>query len=252
MKSKVLVPILFSFSLTLLLQANAGTISFKEKDGSVTTLANVDIVSIKDGTVIIEKDKKRRPYPLSSISSFSPSDTSSAGGERSIPGEFSNYKVTISEVKAPAKGADKDGKSTKFEFSYTVARTNPEISRIKIPYVYLYILVPPNSDSGEWEVLAYSYPNKAKPKGKGYDEAAILETVKKFDRPIRDETEHNRSIGNELKSFGDETVKFDLKGVKSRKLLAYHIEIWGNDSIVAEKDWKDFDAKVGAKWWQRY
>lgn len=252
MKSKTRLLILFILCMTLLVQLNAGTISFKEKDGSVTTLANVDIVSIKDGYIVIEKDKKRRSFSLNSISSFSPSDTSSAGVERSIPGEFSDYKITISEVKAPSRGSDRDGKSNTFEFSYTITRTNPEINRIKTPYVYLYILVPPGSDSGEWEVLSYSYPAKAKPKGKGYDEAAILEVVKKFDRPIRNEDERHHNLNKELKSFGDETVKFDLKNVKSRKLLAYHIEIWGNDSIVAEKNWKDFDTKVGDKWWQRY
>lgn len=251
MKAKVLLS-LFAISMSLLVQLNAGTISFKEKDGSLTTLANVDIVSIKDGIIIVEKDKKRRSYSLSSIASFSPSDTSSAGVEKSMPGEFSDYKITISELKAPEKGADKDGKSSSFEFSYTISRTNPEISRIKVPYVYLFILVPHSVDSGEWEVLKFSYPSKAKTKGKGYDEAAILEEVKGFDRPIRDEAEHNRNLSKDLKSFGDETVKFDLKGVKSRKLLAYHIEIWGNDAIVAEKDWKDFDTKVGKKWWQRY
>ena len=76
MKSKVLLSVLFSFSVTMLIQVNAGTISFKEKDGSVTTLANVEIISIKDGSIVIEKDKKRRAFSLSSISSFSPSDTS--------------------------------------------------------------------------------------------------------------------------------------------------------------------------------
>ena len=250
MKSKVLLSVLFSFSVTMLIQVNAGTISFKEKDGSVTTLANVEIISIKDGSIVIEKDKKRSAFSLSSISSFSPSDTSSAGG--SIPGEFSDYTIGTLEVKAPEKGTDKDGKSSSVEISYTVTRTTPGIPRIKTPYVYLYVLVPPANDSGEWEVLSFSHPGKAKPKGKGYDEAAILEVVKKFDRPTRDETEHTRDIKQELKSFGNEMVKFDLKGIKSRKLLAYHIEIWGNDSIVAQKDWKDFDTKVGAKWWQKY
>ncbi|MFA6293968.1 MAG: hypothetical protein WC637_19425, partial [Victivallales bacterium] len=79
-----------------------------------------------------------------------------------------------------------------------------------------------------------------------------VEAVNKFGRPTRDETEHNRDAKIDLKNFGDETVKFDLKGVKSRKLLAYHVEIWGNDSIAAQKDWKDFDTNVGDKWWQRY
>ncbi|MCX6983320.1 MAG: hypothetical protein NT118_01025 [Lentisphaerae bacterium] len=250
MKSKALLSILFSFSLFFLLQLNAGTISFKEKDGKETTLANVEIVSIKDGFIVIEKDKKRRDYPLNSISSFSPSDTSSSGG--SIPGEFSDYKVLISDVKAPLKGVDKNGKSLSVEISYTVTRTNSAISRIKTPYVYLYVLVPEGNDSGEREILSFSHPSKAKPKGKGYDEAAILEVVNNFNRPTRDETERGRDFKTDFKNFGDETVTFELKSVKARKLLAYHVEIWGDTSIVAEKNWKDIDTKVGEKWWQRY
>lgn len=249
MKIKILVSILFVFSLSFLLQVNAGTISFKEKDGSLTTLTNVDVVSVKEGIIVIEKDKKRRSYPIASVYSFSPSDTSSAGG--SIPGEFSDYKVTISEVKSPVKGSDKD-KTATFEINYSIARTNPEISRIKVPYVYLYLLVPPSGDTEEWEVLSYSYPSKAKLKSKGYDEAAILEAVNKFDRPIRDETDHHYDLNKSLKSFGGENVKFDLKSLKNRKIIAYHIEIWGNNSIVAEKNDKEFDAKVGDKWWHRY
>jgi hypothetical protein len=248
MKSKVLLSILFSFSLALLLQVNAGTISFKEKDGTITTLANVEIVSINDGSVVIEKDKKRRAFSLSSISSFSPSDTSSAGVERSIPGEFSDYKVIISDVKTPT---DKN-KSLSVEIGYTLTRTNAAIPRIKTPYIYLYVLVSAGNDSGEWEVLSFSSPSKAKPKGKGYDEAAIREEVNGFDRPIRNENDHERNLKTNLKSFGEEHVKFDLKNLKSRKLHAYHVEIWGNDSVVAEKTWKDIDTRVGDKWWQRY
>ena len=250
MKSRMLLPILFVFSLTFLLQVNAGTISFKEKNGSVTTLSNVEIVSIKDGVIVIEKDKARRSFSLNSIASFSPSDTSSAGG--SIPGEFSDYKIGTLEVKTNTKGTDKTGKSTSVAISYSISRTSPEIPRIKIPYVYLYVLMSPVNDSSEREILSFSAPSKAKPKGKGYDEAAIMEVVNKFDRPTRNETEHKRDAKADLKNFGDETVDFDLKGIKSRKLLAYHVEIWGNDSIVAQKDWKDFETSVGEKWWQRY
>ena len=249
MKSKVLSSILFALSLTLLLQVNAGTISFKEKDGSLTTLANVEVISVKEGIIVIEKDKKRRSYPIASVYSFSPSDTASSGG--SIPGEFSDYKITIADVKLPKKISDKD-KSASFEISYSIARLNPEINRIKVPYVYLYILVPHSTDSGEWEVVSFSYPSKAKPKGKGYDDNAIREVVKGFDRPTRDETDHSRHSKIDLKSFGDEQVKFDLKSLKNRKIHAYHIEIWGNDTIAGEKNWKDFDTRAGDKWWIRY
>ncbi|MFA6291310.1 MAG: hypothetical protein WC637_05975 [Victivallales bacterium] len=251
MNSKVLLSIIFSFSM-LLPHVNAGTISFKEKDGSITTLTNVTVISVKEGTIIIEKDKKRRSYSVANLHSFSPSDTSSAASDRSMPGDFSDYKITILDVKIPPKSSGKDGKSQVLEINYNLSRTSSEIPRIKVPYVYLYVLVPHGTDSGEWEVLSFAYPSKAKPKGKGYDESAILEEVKGFDRPIRNEDEHNRGMNIDLRHFGTEQVKFDLKTLKSRKLLAYYIEIWGNDSIVAQKDWKDIDTRVGEKWWLRY
>ncbi len=240
----------------------AGTIAFKEKDGSTTTLSNAEIVAIRDGTIIIEKDKKRRSFPLSSIASYSPTDTSSAASDKSLPGEFSDYKITIMDVKAPDK--DKmSGTSTKnssvagdktatVEIEYSLTRLNPEIKKIKAPYVYIYLLLPPASDSGEREVVRYCFPDAAKPKGKGYDEAAIKEKVNGFDRKIIDESEREKDLKTELKNMGDEKVKFELKSIKNRKLIAYHIEVWGTDSIVATKDWQDFDSKVSKNWWEKY
>jgi len=250
-------------SLAISQGAVASTITFKEKDGSTTTISNAEIISIKDGSIVIEKDKKRRSFPLSSIASYSQTDASSAGGDKSLPGEFSDYKVTIANVKAPDKGTERVAgsgsrnsaateKTATIEVEYSLTRLNPEIKKIKAPYVYIYVLVPPNNDSGEREVLRFCFPDAAKPKGKGYDEAAIKEKVNGFDRKIIDEGERDRNLKSELKNMGDEKVKFELKGVKSRKLLAYHIEVWGTDSIVAEKDWQDFDSNVSRKWWEKY
>ena len=53
------------------------------------------------------------------------------------------------------------------------------------------------------------------------------------------------------KSTGEGKIEIPLKNVKNRKILAYHIEVWGNDSIVCEKDWTDFAVKAG-RWWERY
>ncbi|HBC85611.1 MAG TPA: hypothetical protein DCZ94_01525 [Lentisphaeria bacterium] len=250
---KLIISALISaFVLVSVHNAGAGTITFKEKDGSTTSINNAEIVSIKDGTILIEKDKKRRSFPLSSIALYSPTDSSSAGGEKSIPGEFSDIKATIMEVKSPDKGVDKDGKTSVFELEYTMSRTTPEIKKIKAPYIYLYVLLPASDDSGEREVLRFCHPDAAKPKGKGYDEAAILEKIKGFDRKIWDEGEREHNLKKELKNMGNEVIKFELKSVKSRKIIAYHLEIWGNEAIVAERDWKDFDSNVAKKWWEKY
>ena len=232
--------------------AMGSTITFKEKDGSTTSISNAEIVSIKDGSIVIEKDKKRRSFPLSSIASYSPTDSSSAGTEKSMPGEFSDYKATILDVKAPAKGVDKDGKTSVFELEYSISRTTPEIKKIKAPYIYLYVYLPASDDSGDREVIRFCYPDAAKPKAKGYDEASILEKIKGFDRKIWDEGERDHDLKKELKNMGNEVVKFDLKGVKSRKIIAYHLEIWGNEAIAAERDWKDFDSNIAKKWWEKY
>ncbi len=252
MKKLLLLSAISAFLLAAGYFTSAGTITFKEKDGATTTISNAEIVSIKDGTIIIEKDKKRRSFPLSSIAGYSQTDSSTAGADKSMPGEFSDYKVTIINIRAPDKGLDKDGKSTTVDIEYSVSRLNPEIKKIKAPYVYLYVLLPAANDTGDREVLRFCYPEAAKPKGKGYDETAILDKVNGFDRKIWDESERDHNLKRELKNMGDEVVKFELKGVKSRKLIAYHIEIWGDSAIVAERDWKDIDSNVGKKWWERY
>ena len=79
-----------------------------------------------------------------------------------------------------------------------------------------------------------------------------MEKVNGFDRKIWDESERDHNLKRELKNMGNEEVKLELKSVKSRKIIAYHVDIWGNDAIVAEKDWKDFDSNVAKKWWEKY
>ncbi|HCE42168.1 MAG TPA: hypothetical protein DET40_01300 [Lentisphaeria bacterium] len=261
MKTLSMIALISVLSFAVSQWSTASTITFKEKDGSTTTITNAEIVAIKDGSVVIEKDKKRRSFPLSSIATYSQTDATSGGTDKSLPGEFSDYKITIMDVKSPdkdrisgtsSKTSSASEKSAAVEIEYNLTRLNPEIKRIKAPYVYIYLLLPPSNDSGEREVVRYCFPDAAKPKGKGYDEAAIKEKVNGFDRRIIDEGEREQNLRTELKNMGSEKVKFDLKGIRGRRLIAYHIEVWGTDSIVAEKDWQDFDSNVSKKWWERY
>jgi hypothetical protein len=238
---------LFTAILSAAIVTHSGTIAFK--DGA--TLSEVEIVSIKDGEIKIRKDKKERTFKLNTISSFYSADTGSDSGE--IPGDFADYKITIDDVKMPNKGEDTKGKDEKCVVSYIITRTDSKKDKIKVPYFYLYVLSSPAPDDSDGERGRYSYyyPDNAKPKGKskGYDEAAINQKVKSFDRRIVDYSDI--AAGRTVKNLGDREIKFELDKIGKRTIIAYHLEVWGNDAKVTEKDWKHSDHKIADRWWER-
>jgi hypothetical protein len=236
---------LFMAILSAAIVTHAGTIAFK--DG--TTLSEAEIVSIKDGEIKIRKDKKERTFKLNTITSFYSTDTGSDSGE--IPGDFADYKVTIDDVKMPNKGEDTKGKDEKCVVSYTITRIDSKKDRIKVPYFYLHVLSSPAPDNPDGERNRYSYyhPDNAKPKGKGYDEAAIIQKVKSFDRRIVDYNEI--AAGRTVKNLGDRKIGFDLKKIGKRTIIAYYLEVWGNDARITEKNWKHLDHKIADRWWER-
>jgi hypothetical protein len=225
----------------------SGTISFK--DG--TTITDAEIISIKDGLIKIKKDNKERTFSLDKVASFSGTDISSGGGG-GIPGEFTDYKITIDDIKMPDKGEDKDGKTEQCEVSYTLTRKNPKIDKMKVPFFYLYVLAAPSSGDEERKQLLYYHPKEAKVKEKGgYDETAILEKVRGFDRRIVDYEEALEMTLTKRRNLGARKINFELKKVDTRKIIAYHLEVWGNDSKIVEKNWKDIDYKIADRWWER-
>jgi hypothetical protein len=50
----------------------SGKITFKEKDGSTTSISDVQVISVKDGMVVIEKNGRKRSFSLNQVSSFTP------------------------------------------------------------------------------------------------------------------------------------------------------------------------------------
>jgi len=222
--------------------ASAGTLFFK--DGS--SLSGVTIVSISDGKIIIEKSKTRKSYPLKSIKSYYDTDVPT-GGE--APDKCADYKVTILDLKVPKKGVDSKGKTAVVELQYSIHKDGSGKS-IKVPYAYLYVLTRGKDEYSGRKVHFYYLPKQAKPKGKGYDEAAILEKVLDFGRSTWNSDRKNIKGG-----LNGRVAKFPLKGVGDKKVLAWHLEIWGSKGKLLEKDGKgDFDLKgghVGKDWWKR-
>ncbi|HPN84000.1 MAG TPA: hypothetical protein PK821_01565 [Victivallales bacterium] len=238
MKAKL--SIIFA-AMTLILSVDSGTVSFK--DG--TRISDAEITSISDGRITIKKDKKERSFELNAVESFYKTDV---GGD-SIPGDFADYTVNIVGIKMPEKGKNTKGEKEKCEVRYIISRNEDKNNKIKIPYFYLYVLTSASGDYEDRKIFSYNYPEQAKVKSKGYDEAAILKKALGFDRKIMDYGEIRARTS--FKNFGDRTISFELSGVDEKKIIAYRLVVWGNDSIVAEKSWKSSDHKVGDRWWER-
>jgi len=222
--------------------ASAGTIFFK--DG--TSLSGVTIVSISDGKIIVEKSKTRKSYSLKTVKSYYNTDVPTGGA---APNKCAKYKVTVLDLKIPKKGVDSKGKTAVVELQYSIHKEGAG-KPIRAPYAYLYILTRGKDEYSGRKVHFYYLPKKSKPKGKGYDEAAILEKVLDFGRPTWNSDRKNIKGG-----LNGRVAKFPLKGVGDKKILAWHLEIWGDKEKVVEKDGKgDFDLKgasVGKDWWKR-
>ncbi len=221
---------------------HAGTITFK--DG--TRISDAEVVSIKDGKIVIKKDKKERTFDIKNIESYYGTDLGDSGG--AIPGEFAEYKVNILDIKMPDRGEDSKGKTDTCDVKYSITRTEPGKNKIKAPYFYLYVLTTPADGDGERQIYSYYYPNDAKVKGKGYDEAAILKKVNGFNRRVINYDEVNPKTS--MKNIGGREINFELDGIDKRRIIAYRLDVWGNDKKAVEKTWKHMDYKVSDRWWE--
>lgn len=229
------VVMLFSF-------ANfAGTLFFK--DGN--KLSGVEIISINDGEIIIEKDKGKRNYSLSKIKSFFQSDIAEDSGE--VPGDFADYKVKIIDIKVPKKGTDKK-KTAVVEIEYAISKKGSS-KKIKKPYFYLYVMTPRKDGDGK-RVYRYYYPKDAKPRGKDYDEAAIMAELQDFKR------DYWRSKHMSLKAnLSCRKIEIPLKSIGSRDVLAWHLEVWGNTEKLVDtgEDIRNLHWRKPVKnWWKKY
>lgn len=229
---------------------SAGTLLFK--DGKKIT--NIEINSISEGRVVFEKEGKLMSVGIGKIEGYYKSDLKNAEDTAEI-GEFSDYDLSM-EVKMPEDGEDKKGKTENCEIKFRIKRKGEKanINKVKAPYFYLFVLVNASGDYGGRNVEKYSFPKEAALKSKTYDKAEILDKISSYKRPavyvgsvgrLRTGTGNG---GNISKHFGDREIKIPLTGIGKRKILAYHLEVWGEDKIIAEKDWRGFGIKA-KNWW---
>lgn len=239
MKTLLILAVLGQFAIS-----RAGTIFFK----SGSKISEVEIVSIQSGRITIEKDGAKKTIPLKMIESFYNTDLESSSG--TIPEEYAEYTVSIQNIDMPKKGEDSKGKTESCVIEYSINRKSGTGKKAPFPYFYLYVLTSGKNDEGGREIFRYHYPKDAKIKSKSYDRAAILKVLSELDRPM---THFGRGSGlRAAMNMGAKEIKFALKGVDKRHILAYRLEVWGKDDLIKEKEDREIGVKVGKKWWERY
>ena len=261
MKLKLFLTAMFALSVPVIL--NAGTIMYKtESKGEEYTLSKIKIVSIAKNTITIKQDNAVRTIPLRYLVSYYDTDIST-GGE--FADNTCDYSITISDVDMPKTGytyvKSKKSKRKKvseceIKFSINKKYEKGKTEAIRMPYFYLFVLTTSSEAYGRLPVFIYSYPKESKVASKTYDEAKIIESVNSMKRPRinYDVKSHLGKAGDSLKySGGYPPIKISLRGIKNQTIIAYHLEVWGKDKVVAIKDWNDSTKyRVGKNWWKRY
>ncbi|QSH41684.1 hypothetical protein P0136_06765 [Lentisphaerota bacterium ZTH] len=255
--------------ISLLLAAGtltAGTLVYKTgKNENEKIVSDVEIVSMDLKNITIKRGKSQKTIPRHWVRKYFSSDIKGAG---QFEDNTSDYTVTITNVKVPLKGCIKvkNSKSKKksiqtseFEVEFTVSRKyeKHKSKAMKMPYIYLHILTTRSKSYGKHPVYTYCYPKEAKIRSKTYDEAKIMEKVNEIDRPnIWNNSAFKGYLGSGNSQrpgkVGGRCARIPLKGIKDKTILAYHIEIWGKNRIVATKDWSKAGYKPGNSWWKHY
>lgn len=260
MKLKIFLTSLFTLSIAVL---NAGTIIYKTTPkGEEHTLAKVKIISIAKKTITIKHGKGIRTIPLSYLTSYY--DTDIDGGN--FADNTCDYTVSIRSVEMPATGytykniKNKKKKSrsvSKCEIEFTVNKkiAKGQTKSVRMPYFYLYVLTSSEKSYGKHPIYTYYYPDEAKVRSSTYDEAKIIEAVTSMERPRRyygARTSYGK-VGKLSSVGGYKPAVIELKGIKTKRIIAYHLEIWGKNKIIAQKNWHDNNRhKVSKEWWKRY
>ena len=223
------------------LSSMGATIIFK----SGAKISKVKLISIANGMVTIEKDKAQKSYRLKLLKAYYLTDIESSNN--AIPDEYAKYKITVFNIKAPKKGTDIKKRTSKFSFGYNISRSKGSSKKIRAPYFYLYILTHGKDEYSHRHIYKYYKPKMAKPKGKSYDVAAILTKLNDFKRPIWHSDRKNLHGG-----IAGRKIEFPLKGVKSKKVLAWRLEVWGDSELLYQKTEKQYpEVKIGKNWWRR-
>jgi len=251
---------MFALSIIVL---NAGTIIYKTSSKSEEhTLAKVKILSIARKTITLKHGKGIRTIPLSYLRSYY--DTDIAGG--SFADNTCDYTVSVRDINMPETGytykkikkKKKKSRSTancEIEFSVNKKVKKGESKAIRMPYFYLYVLTTGSKSYGKRPIYTFYYPEEAKIKSKTYDEARIIEAVNSMNRPriYHGGRTHLGKVSKLSSASGYRPAIIQLKGIKTQRIIAYHLEIWGKNKMIFEKNWSENTRyKVGKNWWKRY
>ncbi len=261
----VLKQIKFMLSLFLLALAcplPAGTLIYRiNGKGETLTTSKIKIISIQDKRLTIEQDGGRQTIPLSWVEKYF--DTDIPGS--SFVDNTSDYDINIIKVDIPDTGytfSTEDGKRRKnvavCSIEYRINRKYEpgKTQAVKMPYFYLYVLTTRDKEYGQRPAYTFFYPKEAKVKSKSYDEAKIIETISGIDRPLI----HDKAIRqlgtparkSGLSSMGNLVAEIPLKGIRGRHIVAYRLDIWGKDKIVASKEWQRPRYNPGKFWWKKH
>ena len=261
MKSKPFFILMLALSIVSL---NAGTIIYKtSKKSEEHTLAKVKIISISKGTITLKHGKGIRTIPLGYLSAYYDTDIDAGN----FADDTCEYTVSIRDIKMPETGytyqkvkksKKKSRKVSNFEIEFSVQKKieKGKSKSIRMPYFYLYVLTTGSKSYGKRPVYSFYYPDEAKVKSKTYDEAKIIEVVTSMDRPRiyhGERSNFSGKIGKLTSASGYRPAVIPLKGVKTQRIIAYHLEIWGKDKMIAQKNWTESTSyKIGKNWWKRY
>ncbi len=258
MKLKLFFISLFTLSFTAL---DAGTIVYRTSGKSEEyTLSKIKIISIDKKVITIKQSGGTHTIPLAYLISYY--DTNIDVGD--YADNTSDYQISIRKIKMPETGykysrskkTKKKSKKTsncKIEFSINRKFEKAKSKNIRMPYFYLFVLTTGSEVYGRRPVYTYYYPKDARVSLKTYNEAKIIEAVKSMKRPLLyydSKSYLGKSAGKLSSAGGYPPVNIALKKVKNKRIIAYHLEVWGKDKIISTKNWRDMRYSVGGSWWK--
>lgn len=263
MKNFVLLLVASLFIATI--QVSADTLILK--DGTSMTKVKIVSINFAKNFMVVESDGQQRTISTSRVAEVYDTDRKGAGA--ADIDNTSDYDVMIMNMDMPKTGYIKHGgkkktfKTSACEISFSIRRllpkkdqkTNPDL--IKYPYFYLAVMTEGDGEYGGRPIFRYTYPPKqfkldsnAK---KSYNTAAIMDAISSLKRS---NMHLDRAVGFNSKSSnnlaGERNIKIELKDVKDRRIIAYHLEVWGKDKIVANKDWTDPGTHIASGWKSRW
>lgn len=226
----------------------AGTLIYKNKAGEEKRVSGLTIVSIDGKKMVVRIKGGTETIAMSQVIKYFDTDLS-VGGE--MDDNTGDYTVHLGTEKL---GRDKKSGRLEFSIPYSVNRASGVKlgSRLRHPYFYLFVLAI-DGDSGERKLMSFSYPAKARVSMKNYDEAKMMEKAISLDRPsIYGEDFGGLKRSSSNKSMGGRrTASFSLNNVRNGSVIAWYLVVWGKDSIVETKEWRDSGSRISKNWWIR-